>query len=214
MMVMAVLTFGQVRNIITEQARSRLTSASKDFAIAVNQRLLQVQGNLSRIALSMRNGDSAPSDQVSNALKGFYSRLTVIGPGAQSISIIGKALAWPKIGESERAHLAKNESVLIVRSDSGASPRILLLHMIDAGKAGTSALVAELNPAHIWGEQEDFPYMIDLCMFAESGEMLFCSQPELQAESAKLARKIGDYMLDTNVEIHGEPMIMGQWQLF
>ncbi len=214
MMVMAVLTFSQVRDIITEQTRSGLNSASKDFALAVNQRLMLVQGNLSRIALSMRNGGSAPSGQVLETLKGFYSSLTVIKSGARSTPIIGNALAWPEIGESERAQLANGESVLIVRSDSGASPRILLLHMIDADQPNNFALVAELDPAQVWGGEEDFPYMTGLCMFADSGVMLFCSRPELQTESAILARKIADSPPDPHVQIGEEPWIMGQWQLF
>ena len=214
MMVMAVLTFSQVRSIITEQAHSRLVEASKDFAMTVNQRLSQAQGNLSRIALPMRNGGSAPSSQVLGTLKGVFSSLTVIGAGARSTPIIGNALPWPEIGESERAHLAKGESVLIVRSDSGSSPRILLLHMIDTGKPGNFALVAELDPAQVWGGEEDFSYMTGLCMFADSGVMLFCSQPELQAKSAMLARKIADSSPDPHVQINEESRIMGQWQLF
>jgi len=214
MMVLAVLTFSQVRGIITEQARSRLIATSKDFALTVNQRLLLVQGNLSRIALSLRNGGSAPSSQVLGTLMGLYSSLTVIGPGARSTTLLGNVLAWPEIGESERAHLAKGESVLIVRSDSGASPQILLLHMIEAGRPDNFALVAELNPAQVFGREEDFPYMTGLCVFADSGVMLFCSQPELRTKSAMLARKIADSSPDPHVQISEESRIMGQWQLF
>jgi diguanylate cyclase (GGDEF)-like protein len=214
MLVMAVLTFSQVRGIITEQAHSRLIATSKDFAMVVDQRLVLAQGDLSRIALSMRNGGSAPGSQALENLKGFFSGLTVIGPGVRSTLIIGNALAWPKIGESERAHLAKGESVLIVQSDSGASPRILLLHMIEADKPDNFALVAELDPAQVWGDEEDFPYMTGLCMFADSGVMLFCSRPELQTESAMLARKIADASPDSRVQIGEESMIVGQWQLF
>ena len=214
MMVMAVLTFIQVRSIITEQAHSKLIATSKDFALAVNQRLSLVDGNLSRIALTMRNGGSAPSGQVLEALRELYSSLTVIGPGAQYTPLIGKVLAWPEIGEPERAHLAKGESVLIVRSDSGALPRILLLHKIKAGKPDNFALIAELNPAQVWGGDENYPYMTGLCMFASSGVMLFCSQPTLQAESAMLARKIADPSSDYHLQISEEPQIIGQWQLF
>lgn len=214
MMVMAVLTFSQVRGILTGQAHSRLIETSKDFALAVNQRLLLVQNDLSRIALSMRDGGSAPGLHVSESLKGLYSGLTIASPGAPGTPITGNVLAWPEIGEPEHAHLAKGESVLIIRQDSGASPRILLVHMIDAGKPDKLALVAELDPAYIWGEEENFPYMTGLCMFADSGVMLFCSQPELRTESAMLARRIADASPGSHVQISGESRIMGQWQIF
>ena len=214
MMVMVVLTFIQVRSIFTEQAISRLMVTSKDFALAVDQRLIQMQADLSEIAMFMRDDGSVPSSQVLENLKGLYSGLTVIGPGALSTPLIGKALSWPAIGESERAHLAKGESVLIVQSDLGSSPRMLLLHMIDAGKHGNFALVAELDPANIWGDEEDSQDMIGMCMFADSGVMLFCSKPELQPESAMLARRIADPSPDFHVQISQKSWIMAQWQLF
>lgn len=215
MVVMAVLTFSQVRGIITEQTHSRLVETSKDFALSVNQRLTLVQGSLSRTALSMRNDGPAPSGQVLESLKGLFSGLTLIRAGARSTPIIGNVLAWPEIAESERAHLAKGESVLIdLPPHSGAPPRILLLHMIDAGQPDGSALVAELNPAFVWGGEENYPYMTGLCMIDDSGIMLFCSQPELQTESATLARKIAGSSSDPEVQISGEPRITGDWQLF
>lgn len=214
MAVMAVLTYSQVRGIIAEQTHSRLVETSKDFAMSVHQRLTLAQGSLSRTALAMRNNGSAPSGQVLASLRGLFSGLTIIRAGAQSIPLIGDALAWPEISESQRAHLAKGESVLVVRPDSGASPRILLLHMVDAGKPDSPALVAELNLAHIWGGEENYPHMTGLCMFANSGAMLFCSQTELQTESATLARKIAGTSPDAEVQISGEPRITGDWQLF
>lgn len=213
MLVTAVLTFVQVRSVFTAQAISRLMGTNRDFALAVDQRLVQMQADLSEVALFMRHDGSMPSSEVLDHLKGLYSGLTVIGPGALSTPLIGKALAWPAIGESERAHLAQGQSVLIVQSDSGSSPRILLLHMIDAGKQGSSALVAELDPANLWGDEQN-AQDIGMCMFADSGVMLFCSQPGLQAESTMLARRIAAASPDFHVQIRNESWIMTQWQLF
>jgi len=214
MIVMAVLTYSQVRSIIIEQSRSRLVEQSKDFALAVNERLMMVEGNLSRIALTMRNGSSYPSGQILKTIKRFYSGLTIIRPGTSSYPIIGNVLAWPEIGKPERAELAKGGSVLIVRSDPGASPRILLLHKIDTEKPDNFALVAELDQKQLWGHEENFPYMTGLCMFNDSGFMLFCSQPELQTHSIMLARKIAGPSPDPHVLIGKDSRIMGQWQLF
>jgi len=213
MVVMAVLTFGEVRSILADQTHSRLVETSKDFALSVNQRLTLMQGSLSRTALSMRNDGAAPGGQVLASLRGLFSSLTIIG-STRNTPLIGEALAWPEIAESARAHLAKGESVLVTRRGLGASTRILLLHMIDANQPDNLALVAELNPKRLWGGEENYPYLTGLCMFSETGAMLFCSQPELQTESATLARMIGDPTPDPQVQISGEPRITGYWQLF
>lgn len=214
MVVMAALTFSQVRSIIAEQTHARMASASKDFAMSVHQRLDLVQGSLARTALAIRNDGSMPNGLVLDSLKKMYTALSVIGADAQSTPLIGKALTWPELGELQRAHLAKGESVLIVRPEPGAPARIQLLHMIDAGQTGNRGLIAELDQTHVWGGEEDFSYATGVCMFSNSGIMLFCSQPGLQAESAMLKRRISNPSTDPQVQIGEEPWVMGQWQLF
>lgn len=213
MIVMAALTFGQVRSIITEQARSRLVAASQDFAMAVDQRLLLMDGNLFRLALTIRGG-TLPGSRVLQTLKQAYSSLSIIGPGSRVTPLIGRALSRPEIDAAALARLAKDEPVLMVKTDPGSLPHILLLRTIDPGEPGNSALIAELNPASIWGDNDDFPYMTGLCMFADSGAMLFCSQPALAATSALLARSIADNPANARVSIGGEASLTGQWQLF
>lgn len=212
MAVMAALTYSQVHGILAEQNHARLIGTCKDFAMSVHQRLTLTQGSLARTAMDLREDGVLPSPVLAS-LRGLFSSLTIIG-STRNTPLIGEALAWPEIDESARAHLAKGESVLVTRRGLGASPRILLLQMIDANQPDNLALVAELNPRQLWGGEENFPYMTGLCMFSETGAMLFCSQPELQLESATLAHKIGDPSPDSQVQIRGEPMVTGYWQLF
>ena len=86
----------------------------------------------------------------------------------------------------------KHKSVLIVQHDSGSSPHILLLHIIDPASSENFGLIAELKQDYLWGGDEYFPYGAGLCMFAESGMMLFCSQPDLAKASAILASELAD----------------------
>jgi diguanylate cyclase (GGDEF)-like protein len=213
MVVMAVLTYSQVRSIIAEQTRSRLVETGKDFAMSVNQRLQLMQGSLARTALDIHDDHLMPSTPVLASLRGLFSSLTLVKAGTRSTPLIGEALAWPELGETERAHLAKGESVLVVQPGFGASPRILLLHAVDAGQPDSTAMVAELNPAQIWGGEENYPFMTGLCMYSGTGVMLFCSKRELETQSAMLTNKIGA-PAEPQMQISGEPWIMGQWQLF
>lgn len=212
-LALAVLTFGQVRAVLTDQSRAQMVATSKAYALVVYERLLMAQGRLARIALGLHDG-VAPTDQALETLKGEYSGLAVVGPQVPPTPIMGKSLAWPKIGDAERAHLAKGESVLISESGPGATPRILLLHLIDASRPDNFALLAELDLARVWGAPDSLPYATDQCILADTGAMLFCSQPALLADSALLARKVAESSDDPHVKIGEEPRFMGHWQLF
>lgn len=214
MLVMAVLTYSQVSSLIAEQVRSKLVGTSKDFAMAVNQRLIQAQGVLSRTALRMRASGYMPNKQVLESTQEMYSSLAIAGPNAKPLTLFGKAIAWPSIDETQIAQLMKGESVLIVQHDSGSSPHIRLLHIIDPASPENFGLIAELKQSYLWGGDENFPYMTGLCMFSESGMMLFCSQPDFAKASAILASKLADPAFSPQVLIGGAPSIMGQWQLY
>ena len=216
MMVMAVLTFRQVRSIILEQAHSRLVATSKDFALSVNQRLILDQSILERSAQRFREGNFASGNgkQLQETLKVMYTSLEVVGPDARPASIIGSTINWPNIGETEHARLRKGESVLLVQHEPTSHPRIFLLHLIDANRPENYALLAELNQDELWGGPEDFPYMTGLCMFAADAVMLFCSQPKLESVNDLLAKNIFKSKPDAQLQIGDEIWNVGQWDLF
>lgn len=212
-LALAVLTLSQVRTVLVGQSRALLVETSKAYALNVYERMLMAQGNLVRIAADLRQG-IAPSGEALKALEGPYVRLAVVGPGVRPKAILGEAMAWPEIGEAEHAHLAKGESVLIMASGIGVPARILLLHSVEAGKPDNFALIGEINPAMLWGDADSFPYLTGLCVFADTGAALFCSQPELGAESPALARHIVASSSEPRVRIGEEQWLMGHWQLF
>ena len=212
-LVLAVLTFSQVRAVLTEQSRAQLVDTSKTYALVFYERLLTAQGRLARIALGLREGITQ-NQQVLQSLEGVYSSLTIVGPQARPTPIVGKPLTWPEIGDAERAHLAKGESVLMEAGGTDKAPRILLLQMIDANSQNNFALLAELNLERIWGAPDAIPYAMDLCILADTGAMLFCSRPELLAARPLLARKIAGSSYEPNLQIGGERWFTGHWQLF
>jgi diguanylate cyclase (GGDEF)-like protein len=214
LLVITVLTYSQVSNLIAEQTRSRLVGASKDFALDINQRLIQAQDVLSRTTLRLRISGYMPNKQVLETLKDMYSSLAIAGPNAKPLRIFGDVTAWPSLDNSQIAHLMKGETLLIVRHDSGSLPLIQLLHIVDPASSKDFGLIAELKQSYLWGGDENFPYMTGLCIFAESGVMLFCSQSALASASAILASHLSNPAVSTQLLIGKEPSIMGQWQLY
>ena len=213
-LVMATLTYSQVRGILTDQTRTRLIKTSKEFAMAVDQRLVSIQGNLERSALLARKGNLLPNQEVIASLKELYSSLAIVGPDARPIPIIGNKLDWPEIGKPELDTLLEGKPVVLVRTDPGHKPSVQMLQLIDAKHPGHFALLAELKPIRLWGKKDYYPYETGQCMFAGNGVMLFCSQAELEAVSAMLAQRIGNPAASMNVQIGNDTSIMGQWELY
>jgi len=105
-LALAVLALSQARAVLIDQSRAQLISTSQTYALGVYERLLLAQESLQRIALNLHGG-LAPSGRVLQTLERMYSGLSVVGPSARPVPILGKALLWPLIGEAARAHLAK-----------------------------------------------------------------------------------------------------------
>jgi diguanylate cyclase (GGDEF)-like protein len=191
-LALALLTLEQVRALLTEQTHAQLVRTSKGYALGVYDRMLQAQRDLQQIALDLRNG-AALGGTAPRTVRRIYSSLSVVGPAATPVPILGDALAWPPISGSAFEHLDSGESVLVIEHATGGSPRIVLLQLIDANRPDRFALAAELNPIELWGSTDSFSDAISLCVLAENGEKLFCSDPGARADSAT---------------------IFGQWQLF
>ena len=214
LLVTTMLTYGQVSSLIYEQNHAKLVDASKDFALDVNQRLIQAQDVLTRTALRISGGGYMPNKQVLESLKYLYSGLAILRADGKPSVLFGDIQAWPKLDKTEMAHLMKRESQLTLRTEPGSTPRIQLLHIVERASPGTFVLIAELKQDYLWGGDENFPYMTGLCIFADSGIMLFCSRPELAAASSILANHLSETAHPVQLMVGEEPSVLGQWELY
>jgi diguanylate cyclase (GGDEF)-like protein len=214
MLAMAVLAYSQVRSIITSDTHSRLIKSSKEFAIAVDQRLVSIQANLQQTALLARHGKLQPNEDLVSSLEAMYTGMAIVGPAAHPIQILGHELDWPAIPESELESLKQGKPVLLVKPIPGQKPEILMLQLIDAHRPGHFALLAELNQTGLWGDRDDYSFVTGQCMFTENAVLLFCSQPQLEKASAQLASWIGHFSIPSQVRIGDETRMIGQWKLF
>jgi diguanylate cyclase (GGDEF)-like protein len=212
-LALAVLSLSQGRAVLTERSQAELVAASKSYALSVFERLLHADQNLQRVALSLRDG-ATPVGNVRPMLDGLFSGLTVVGPDAPPVSILGQAHSWPRIGGFALAHLATDESVLVVERVMGAPPRIVLLHLIDPNRPERFALAAELNSAQLWGSADSFSDVIGLCVLAETGEKLFCSPGAPLSDPAAAAGIVPQASGASSMAAAKESIIVGQWQLF
>ncbi len=183
-LVLAVLSYSQVRDVLLEQSHERLSHVVRTYALTVYERMLLANNTLKQIASNKRSG-VLPTSTSFQYLQQIFSNLTIVGPGILPVPIFGKKLMWPKISRSELTHLAKGKSILLIKKNQASRPSVLLLKMIDINQSDNYALMAELNPSQLWGHKENFPYMTDFCALNEENVVLFCTKPYLQTDLTK-----------------------------
>ncbi|MFB3081338.1 MAG: EAL domain-containing protein [Nitrosomonadaceae bacterium] len=188
-LALAALSFSQVRDVLLEQSRDRLSHITRIYALSVYERMLLADNNLKQIAFNKYSG-SLPAAASLQFLQQTFSNLTVVGPGTQPVPILGKKLFWPEINKSQYAFLANGNTILLIKTNPAARPSVLLMKMIDANQPDNYALIGELNPSQLWGHKDSFPYMTDFCTFSsENHVLLFCSKPYLQTDIASFIQK-------------------------
>ena len=111
-LALAALSFSQVRDVLLEQSRDRLSHITRIYALSVYDRMFLADNNLKQIAFNKYSG-SLPAATSLQFLQQTFSNLTVVGPGDQPVPILGKELFWPEINKSQHAFLANGNSICL-----------------------------------------------------------------------------------------------------
>lgn len=160
--VLVVLLESEVRELLIDQGNRRVAAAAKTYAVGVFDRLL-VARETAKYAEHPATGPAAP-------LAGrYFSALVLARPGAQSRVLIGapdpELVQW-----AATATLAglKTPS-LLHRAGDGR------IFMATRGMDPAAVLAGALNPAFLWGEEDEVPAGMTPCVIgADKVEPLFC----------------------------------------
>ena len=213
-LALAILSYSQVRDLLLEQSHDRMAHITRSYALNVYERMLLADNNLKQIALNKYSG-MLPAATNLQFHKQIFSSLTVVGPGAQPVTILGKNILWPEISKGESAFLAKGNTILRIKTNPSSRPGVLLIHMINANQPDNYALIGELNPSQLWGHKDSFPYMTDFCaLSSEDHVLLFCTKPFLQKDLAEYLNKTSISSAEYHPSFGSESNIMSQWELF
>jgi diguanylate cyclase (GGDEF)-like protein len=212
-LALALLTLGQVRAILTEQAHAQLVATSKSYALTVYERLLLAHRDMQQMAADLRDGE-ALGGAAPKMMPDTYSSLSIVGPGIRPVPLLGEPLSWSPIGGFAIEHLKTGESVLVVERVAGGAPRVVLLQMIDPSRPERFALAAELNPAELWVAPAGVSRSIGVCVVADTGAMLSCSKSDDTRDPGDATRTGSNTDGTFSASADTGPMIVGQWQLF
>ena len=176
---LAVVSFTQVTNQLTEQSRQRLREGSKSKGMAIMERLQLLELGMRMIASNL-NTRSTISNQLSfqgpdEDLTQRFERLSMITDSGEPTALLGSTLELTRnLTEEERRHLVTGQSLLVLESTSDLPLRVLMIQVLDPMNLSQGSLVAEINTEYLWGLEEMSP-LTELSVLDSSNRMLFSS---------------------------------------
>lgn len=189
--IMAALSYSHVRGVDTEYAQRQLAQAGSAHARALYDRLLGahfiLNANAAQIRASHKEADANPV-----ALQRAFRQTYLVTHDDVSLHF-GPPLGDrpPRIDSRAAAHLAKGKAALLLPGPAGASPWLAV--SIDPTQAIRGMLVAELDPAYLWGDREEMSYSTDICVLAEGAVSLYCSNDKVRLTAAEVALHGADH---------------------
>jgi len=186
----ALLSLGQVQNLLIEQGHARLAQTSEGYAESLYDRLLSVEQRTHEIAA--RAGAAAPDDGERLRLRRQFKAIGIVDGADNAVPILGALTAVPHPDERQGQQLATGGFVITRAPGSQGDGSVYLITAVDPARARDARVVAEIDPDYLWGDVTSLPAMTGLCVIDDSGAALFCSDDAGAAAVAALAGRSRD----------------------
>ena len=214
---LTVVSYRQVTDQLENQGRDRLRQAGKSTGMAIVQRLLLLQAELKRNAVSVA---AARSNAVEAAARSggyarIFDRMWIDRERGAPVPIVGVPATPPALRDAERQRLANGQTILRAVTD-GSTRQILLAVAARTGSGRGVTIWAEANPGFLWGGgdlQSATPPGTDLCVLDAEAGPLFCSFP-VGPETAERLRAATPHRDVLTWESDGRALLVASWPIF
>jgi len=204
-----ILTFFSVRQIhslTTENTERDLRQNAKSYGLSVYDRLLLLDEKLAVHAANPEEFNLEKSRW--NMFYGF-TQLIVFEAGKFSYNNNNHL---PQITESERTFLLDGNSLIHVKHHSELPPEIYLLQKM---KDSNNIIAALIDGEALWGKADTFDDSKGLCVYGEAGELLFCSQKQLDYQLQSIKSAWEESPTGNAIFANGkQQLFVGYWSLF
>jgi len=192
--LLAALSYGHVRGVINDYAQRQLVQAGSAHARALYDRLLAAHFILNANAAQIRAGhDEENAHQF--ALQRIFRRAYLVANDKVSVRFgVPVSEGPPPMDARAATQLAKGEVALLLPQPGPLAAYPWLAVAIDRVQPTHDVLVAELDPAYLWGDRDEISYQTDLCVFSGGAVALYCSNEKLRLTAANvLLRGVEDH---------------------
>lgn len=176
--LLAALSYGQVRGVINDYAQRQLVQTGSAYARVLYDRLLAAHFILNANAAQIRVGHI---EDIAHqfALQRIFRHVYLVDNGKVSERFGDPIIKGPPpIDARAAAQLAKGEVALLMPQPGPLTAYPWLTVAIDRTHPTHGVLVAEMDPAYLWGDRDEISYQIDLCVFSDGAIELYCSNEE------------------------------------
>ena len=171
----ALLSLDAVRDLLLEESRVRLAITADDYAAALRDRLLAINGRLDHLA---RPPDLAVGFEESSRkrLNVEFKALGVVDDAGHVTSLFGVIDRLPPLDAMQADRLVHGGTVLTSAGDARQRPALFASTRVAATAAGPRRVVAEIDPAYLWRRPSDAAANIVVCVGDGSSRVLSCPQ--------------------------------------
>jgi len=188
--LLTLLSFWQVNNVLSKQQHEQLRHTSKQYGMAVLERLLLLKKKIDWIAKSYRQDNLShnliENDKFNLQTSDGFKQIGLIANASQPTSPWENIESMAMLIQVEQNYLKEGNSIIESDYQSRLSPRIFLLRMLDPQHPKEGILVGEIDQSYLWGNIDSLGPEMQLCVQDESNRALFCSHQEYELSSEQL----------------------------
>ena len=175
---LSVVSFRHVSVHLHEEAWSRLHQTSKTAGMAIYERMLFVQANMTALA-SQLNASPAPLREIpSHVLQSEFTErfrnlaLTTDG----GVPFFGDIETRLEFSADQRQHMSSGKSAVSLAYRAGAPTRLYMYRALDPEHLERGILLGEVDPTYVW-DLGNLPPRTELSLVDQSGHIFVSSLP-------------------------------------
>jgi diguanylate cyclase (GGDEF)-like protein len=169
-----LISHGSVQSALVEERVGQLGHAAETFGTTLLERLY-LADQLTRSTVP----NAASGRGVDEGLARYFLTIAVLRERAAPRALVGDEARIPRQFDVGPAapHLAAGEAALFVLPAPDATRTVWLVRALEPAQPQNGLLVAELNPAYLWGDTDELPYLTGVCVLDASRRPLYCPEP-------------------------------------
>ena len=177
--VLAIVSFFQVRTELKKQAQTLLHEATRSLGISIYDRLLNLENYLRILSLQIDSGSGDPAREIEQKYVEHMQRpleaLALVTDTGETISIFGKAPAMPKRTAEQERHFSSGKAMVFISTNNDGRFHICMMRLVDPQKPERGILIGELNPMYLWGldDHKALPAMTELSVLDSKNNVIF-----------------------------------------
>jgi diguanylate cyclase (GGDEF)-like protein len=191
-LLLGALTYRSIQKSIFQQQEKELVEASRSYALAVFGRMMFARSVAAGLAEDDRKVAGFTSADV------LFAQVTTVENSSSSNNFAGAAIP---ARAASHPYTTPNRAAVMPRllvQPPGKQETAPAVSLVVANNAsGNNALLAQLQPAYLWGDRDDISSAYNICAYAADGIRLYCGYPA-----------------EAPVRLIGNNNVPGAWNLF